>query len=157
MGGSSTEEDPSFTLDQIPSDNVSDEYKMVRCPFPTLITEALGIDPSCADDDGYPALLSGPLRSLDLGELTFSDIGLKEVWLIIEKLFALADDISELPQLFWTSWETKSLTGKIAILIVLLVGFLLHLSVAAIKAFCCGENDGGKFVSVVLRALVGSS
>jgi hypothetical protein len=98
--------DMPFTLDLFPAANFTGGRTTVECPIPTLITQALGVEPWCKDK-GYPVRLQGPFQYFEVGEVTYQNIANDVVWIVFENFGALPRDYINVPQMYWASWKTS--------------------------------------------------
>jgi hypothetical protein len=113
IGDPGLTKDPSFTLDTFSVDNLIGNRPVFFCPLPTLITKYLGIDPYCAEPQGYRGTLEGEFQYFEAVNVTYQSISSTEVWLVFQELEAFPQTYHELPQMYWMSWAANHLTVMI--------------------------------------------
>jgi hypothetical protein len=101
-------QDSPFPLSLFPGANTTGARTTVACPGETLITQSLGIEPHCADGDGYPVRLRGPFQYFEVGVVNYEEVAKNDVWIRFDNMTVHPMNYAVLPQMYWGSWEASN-------------------------------------------------
>jgi hypothetical protein len=86
---------------------------LVHCPYSTLITQSLGLEPFCAETTGTAAILPGPFETIELGDFETGGFSESVVTVAFNNLTVSPRDFVTPPQLYWVSWGISDRLGLV--------------------------------------------